>query len=530
MIRIRQIKILVDDYSYDKLVDRCADILKISKNLIDGVNIYRRSIDARKKPLIYYSFIVDINVKNEKDILKRNKNKDILYVDSEELKYNFIPKGDKVLANRPIIVGCGPCGLMAGYMLASYGYKPIIIERGSDVDTRSIDVEEFWNNNKLNINSNVLFGEGGAGTFSDGKLNTLVKDKDNYQRKVFKIFVENGAPLEILYESMPHIGTDLLRNMVKNIRNKIISMGGEVRFNTMLTDINIKDNKLVSIVVNDKDIINCDVLVLAIGHSARDTFRMLYDKKINMQSKPFAVGVRIQHPQDMINISQYGRSDTKLKNASYKLTYKASNGRGVYTFCMCPGGYVVNASSSENKLCINGMSNYNRDSGNANSAVIVTVNNNDYGNEVLDGVKFQEKLESIAYSIGNGNIPISLYKDYKNNTISSKFGNVIPVFKGNYKFANINEIFTYDINKSLKEGIDYFGTKIKDFDRDDAIVAGVEARTSSPIRIIRNDNLESNIKGIYPAGEGAGYAGGITTSCIDGIIVFEKISNIYKSF
>ena len=223
MIRIRQIKILVDDYSYDKLVDRCADILKISKDLIDGVNIYRRSIDARKKPLIYYSFIVDINVKNEKDILKRNKNKDILYVDSEELKYSFIPKGDKVLANRPIIVGCGPCGLMAGYMLASYGYKPIIIERGSDVDTRSIDVEEFWNNNKLNINSNVLFGEGGAGTFSDGKLNTLVKDKDNYQRKVFEIFVENGAPLEILYESMPHIGTDLLRNMVKNIRNKISS-------------------------------------------------------------------------------------------------------------------------------------------------------------------------------------------------------------------------------------------------------------------------------------------------------------------
>ena len=530
MIRIRQIKILVDDYSYDKLVNKCASMLGISRNLIDDVNIYRRSIDARKKPLIYYSFIVDVKIRNEENILKNNKNKDILYINEEELKYKFIPIGNKLLGNRPIIVGCGPCGLMAGYMLASYGYMPIIIERGSDVGTRSIDVEDFWKNNKLNINSNVLFGEGGAGTFSDGKLNTLVKDKDNYQKKVFEIFVENGAPLEILYESMPHIGTDLLRDIVKNIRNKIIDMGGEVRFNTMLTDINIEDNKLVSIVVNDKDVIKCDVLVLAIGHSARDTFRMLYNKKINMQSKPFAVGVRIQHPQDMVNISQYGRNDSKLKNASYKLTYKASNGRGVYTFCMCPGGYVVNASSAKNMLCINGMSNYSRDSGTANSAIIVTVNNNDYGNDVLGGVKFQEKLESCAYKIGNGNIPISLYKDYKNNTISSKFGNVIPMFKGNYKFANINEIFSFSINKSLKEGIDYFGTKIKGFSRDDAIIAGVEARTSSPIRIIRDDNLESNIKGIYPAGEGAGYAGGITTSCIDGIIAFEKIGNVYKSF
>ena len=530
MIRIRQIRILVDDYSYDNLVDKCIKVLRISKDDLISFNIYRRSIDARKKPLVYYSFIVDVKTENEGFILKNNKSKDIVYVNDEELRYSFVPSGKRKLSDRPIIVGCGPCGLMAGYMLASYGYRPIILERGSDVDIRSKDVEEFWNSNKLNISSNVLFGEGGAGTFSDGKLNTLVKDKDNYQRKVFEIFVENGAPSEILYDSKPHIGTDLLRNMVKNIRNRIIDMGGDVRFNTMLTDINITDNKLESIVVNNKDIIKCDVLILAIGHSARDTFRMLYNKGVSMESKPFAVGIRVQHPQDMINLCQYGCSNSNLENASYKLTYKSSTGRGVYTFCMCPGGYVVNASSSENKLYINGMSNYNRDSGIANSAVIVTVGADDYGNGVLSGLEFQEKLETIAYEIGNGNIPVSLYRDYKNNSISSSFGNFLPKFKGKYKFANINKIFSSDINNSLKEGIDYFGTKINGFDRDDTIVAGVETRTSSPVRIIRDDGFQSSVLGIYPTGEGAGYAGGITTSAIDGIIAFEKISSVYRCF
>ena len=529
MIRVRQVKIKVDDYSYDKLINKCIRILKIDKSDIISFNIYKRSIDARSKPIIYYSFIVDIKLKNETRVLNY-KNKDILYVSDDILKYNFIPKGNNILNNRPIVVGFGPCGMILSYMLASYGYKPLILERGSDIDTRCTDVLEFWNNNKLNINSNVSFGEGGAGTFSDGKLNTLVKDKNNYQRKVFEIFVENGAPKEILYESKPHIGTDILKNMVKNIRSKIIDMGGSILFNSTLTDINIKDNKLESIVINDKDIINCDVLVLSIGHSARDTFRMLYNKKIKMESKPFAVGIRIQHPQEMINNSQYGIDKHNiLPNSSYKLTYKSSNGKGVYTFCMCPGGYVVNASSEKNKLCINGMSNYNRDSGNANSAVIVTVDSNDYGNDILDGVKFQEDLEFKAYKAGNGYIPISLYKDYKNNTISKSFGKILPIFKGNYKFANINSILPNNINKSIIEGIEYFGTKIKGFDRDDAIIAGVEARTSSPIKIIRDDNGESNIKGIYPAGEGAGYAGGITTSAIDGIITFEKICNMYKN-
>lgn len=526
MIRLRQIKILVDDYSDDILLDYCIKKLKISKNDVISYNVYKKSIDARKKPIIYYSFIVDLKVNNEKKILSRNKDKDILYVSDDEYIYRFEPSGNNKLLHRPIIVGCGPCGLICGYMLASYGYRPIIIEQGMDVDNRDKDILDFWNNGKLNIRSNVQFGEGGAGTFSDGKLNTLVKDKNNYQRKVFEIFVENGAPKEILYENKPHIGTDLLKNMVKNIRNKIISMGGEVRFNTKLTDIGISDNKINYIVVDDKERIDCDVLVLAIGHSARDTFYMLHDRNIKMENKPFAVGVRVEHSQDMINYNQYGSNN--LGSASYKLTYRAKSGRGVYSFCMCPGGYVVNASSNNNMLCINGMSYYKRDSGNANSAIIVTINEDDYGNNLFDGVKFQEELERKAYNIGSGNIPISMYRDYKNNTISSKFGSILPKIKGKYKFANINEIFPSYINESLKEGIDYFGTKIKGFNNDDTIIEGVESRTSSPVRIIRNDMGEANIDGIYPAGEGCGYAGGITTSSIDGIIIFEKILSKYR--
>ena len=529
MIRLRQIKILVDEYSYDKLFSKCISILRVSKDDVISFNIFRRSIDARKKPVIYYSFIVDIKIINEGEVLRKNKSNDIVYVNDDDLVYKYSSSGNVLLANRPIIVGCGPCGLMCGYMLACYGYRPIIIEQGMDVDTRDRDILSFWNNNKLNVRSNVQFGEGGAGTFSDGKLNTLVKDKNNYQRKVFEIFVENGAPGEILYDSKPHIGTDKLKNVVKNIRKKIISMGGEVRFNTKLTDIGVKDDKLEYIIVNDNEKIDCNVLILAIGHSARDTFYMLNNNNLKMENKPFAVGVRVEHSQDMINYNQYG-CNNKLGSASYKLTYKSSDGRGVYSFCMCPGGYVVNASSDDKLLCVNGMSNYGRDSGNANSAIIVSVGPDDYGNKLFDGVRFQEMLESNAYEIGGGNIPMSLYKDYKYNSVSNCFGELLPKVCGNYKFANINDIFPEYINRALKEGIDYFGTKIVGFNRDDTIIEGVESRTSSPVRIIRDDLGESNIKGIYPAGEGCGYAGGITTSSVDGIIVFEKIANKYRSF
>ncbi len=523
MINIKQLKLNVIDNNIDNLYKLIEKKLKIKKDDIKELNIIRESIDARRDVYIVYE--VDIDVNNEEEILKKNI-KDVTLAPSR--KYEFIGNGTNKLVNRPIIIGSGPAGLFCAYNLALQGYKPLIIERGKRVEERVKDVEDFWNNNKLNINSNVSFGEGGAGTFSDGKLNTLVKDENNRGRMVMETFIECGAPTDIIYNHHPHIGTDLLRKVIINLRNKIINNGGEIRYNSCLTDLIIENNELKGIVINDKEKIETNCLVLAIGHSARDTFYMLNDKGLLMESKPFAVGLRIQHPQDLINKNQYGKYYKYLDNASYKLTYKASNNRGVYSFCMCPGGYVVNASTELNKLCINGMSNHNRDSGVANSAIIVTINNNDYGNNLFDGLEYQRKLETSAYSLGNGDIPIQLLGDYLSNKESIKLGEFKPLFKGNYSFANLNKLFSDDINESLHESFVYFDKKINGFNKYDSILAGIEARTSSPIRIIRNDNLESNIKGIYPAGEGAGYAGGITSASIDGIKVSESICNYFK--
>ena len=524
MIRLRQIKVKIDK---DNLLEKCAKKLKIDVCNIKEYKINKRSLDARKKGDLYYIYEVDILVDNENKLLKYNKDKDILKTPNE--KYHIEVKGTKKLKYRPIIVGSGPSGLFCSYILATLGYKPIILERGEEVDKRIEKVNEFWNKGILDTLTNVQFGEGGAGTFSDGKLNTLTKDSSYRQKKVFEIFVECGAPKEILYVNNPNIGTDILVNVLKNMRKKIEAMGGEFRFRNLLTDIIIKDNKVYEIEINKKEILKTDILVLAIGHSARDTFKMLLDKNINIISKPFAVGVRIQHPQEMINISQYGTDYKKLDNASYKLTYKASNNRGVYTFCMCPGGYVVNSSSEEEHLVINGMSNYKRDSKNANSAVIVTVTPDDFGTNPLDGIKFQQKLELLAYKECNGKIPIQLYKDFKENKKTNKLGKVEPIFKGKYAFGNINNILPSEIIKSLIEGIDYFDTKIKGFARDDAILAGIESRTSSPIRILRDETFLCNINGIYPIGEGAGYAGGITSSATDGIKIAEQIAKVYDN-
>ena len=517
MIRVRQVKVHIDS---NNLVKKIATKLNIKESDIKSYKIIKESIDARDKNNIFYIYEVDVEVLNEEVILKKNKSDDILK--SEILNYKIEVSGTNKLDKRPIIVGSGPAGLFSAYYLAKLGYKPIIIERGEEVEKRIKSVEEFWNNNKLNVNSNVQFGEGGAGTFSDGKLNTLVKDKLGRKDEVLKIFVEFGADPSILYKNKPHIGTDVLMKIVKNMRDKIISWGGTYRFSTTLTDINIDNNKIKSIVVNDNEEIETDILILAIGHSARDTFKMLYEKNINMSPKPFALGIRIMHPQEMINMNQYGTN--KLGSADYKLTYKASNNRGVYSFCMCPGGFVVNASSENNRLAINGMSYSKRDSGVANSAIVVTVNPDDYGTNPLDGIEFQRILEEKAYNIGNGNIPVQLYGDYKKNKISDKL-NYNPCIKGNYNYSNINDIFPDYINESLKEAIDNFNHKIKGFNREDAVIAAIESRTSSPVRIERDELLECNIKGIYPIGEGAGYAGGITTSAIDGLKVVEVIAS-----
>ena len=496
----------------------------ITEDKVEIDKIIKKSLDARQKPNLFYIYELDINVNNEEQVLRRNKNnKDIFKSPQEEYKYP-IPRNKK-LEKQPIIVGSGPAGLFCAYLLAKLGLKPLIIERGESIEKRIETVEKFWEMGILNKESNVQFGEGGAGTFSDGKLNTLVKDKDFRMKKVFEIFVECGADPEILYIHNPHIGTDVLRTVIKNMRNKIIEFGGEFKYNTCLTNLELENNQIKSIEVNNKDIINTDILILAIGHSARDTFKMLLNNKIDLESKPFAIGLRVQHPQELINQNQYGKNYNKtLPPANYKLTYKTNDNRGVYSFCMCPGGYVVNASSEPGKLAINGMSYHNRGSSNANSAIIVTVDSKDYGNNPLDGIKFQQNLEEKAYQLGNGRIPIQLLKDFHNNVENSKIGNTIPIFKGKYQFVNLNELLPNAICRSIKEAFYDFDKKIKGFNNDDTILAGIESRTSSPIRILRNEELETiNIKGIYPCGEGAGYAGGITTSAMDGLKVAEKI-------
>ena len=515
MIRVRQVKINVLKDNIDSVISIALKKANVSKDNLISYKINKRSIDARDKQDVLYVYEIDLKVKDENNIKLTN---DICLVKEEKYLFKANKKNIK-----PVIIGSGPCGLFAAYMFAEAGLKPIIFERGSNIDTRVEDVECFWNDNKLNINSNVQFGEGGAGTFSDGKLNTQIKDKENRIKKVLDIFIKHGAPEEIAYDYMPHIGTDKLREVVKSMREYIISLGGTFNFNSCLTNIIVKNNHIEEIEINNKDYYKVDTLILAIGHSARDTFYMLHDNNVVMENKPFAVGLRIMHNQSMIDDNQYGKYAKYMPPASYKLIHNI-DGHGIYSFCMCPGGYVVNASSFENKLVINGMSNYARESGIANSALIVTVNEKDYGSNLFDGVKFQEKLEEKAYEIGNGLIPISKYIDYKNNTISSNFGSIKPLFKGNYTFANLNNLFSNEFNNIIKNGIDYFGAKIKGFNNPDTILAGVEARTSSPIKIIRDDNLESNIKGIYPAGEGAGYAGGITSAAVDGIKVYEKIT------
>lgn len=528
MLRVRQIKVEVSSNSKENLEKAIAKKLRQPLSNIKTFSIKKQSLDARNKNEIYYVYEVDVEVENEKDILKRNHSKDIMTSLKEEYVFEVI--GEEKLNHRPIVVGSGPAGLFAAYLLAEHGYHPIIIERGEKVEDRIQTVNTFWKTGILNPESNVQFGEGGAGTFSDGKLNTLVSDHLHRGKKVLETFVTCGAPVEILYSYKPHIGTDILVDVVTNMRNKIIEMGGEFHYHTCLTDIIIENRKVTEIEVNHNTKIPCDCLILAIGHSSRDTFEMLLNRKIAMEAKPFAVGVRVQHLQEKINESQYGtKYKDLLGSASYKLTYKATNDRGVYSFCMCPGGYVVNASSEEKHLAINGMSYYKRDSKNSNSAIIVTIFPRDFGTNPLDGVEYQRKLEKKAYELGSGKIPVQLLKDFEENKTSTSFGKVEPIFKGNYQFANLNELFSEEITSSLKEAFPYFGKKIKGFNDEDTILAGIESRTSSPVRIIRDDLLESNIKGIYPCGEGAGYAGGITSAAIDGIKIAEEIAKKYKN-
>lgn len=519
MIRIKQIKMPITHNETD-LKEKIIKKLNIKKEDIKNIKINKKSIDARKD--INFVYEIDLETNKEQQILNK-KIKDVEKISNE--KYILKITGSKTLKNRPIIVGAGPAGLFAAYLLATNGYKPIVIERGEQIENRIKSVENFWKTNKLNPESNIQFGEGGAGTFSDGKLNTTIKDKNNRIKYIIKTFENNGAPKEITYTKNPHIGTDYLRKVIINIRKEIIKMGGTFLFNTCLKDIKIENNEIKEIITN-KENIKTNILILALGHSSRDTIEML-NKKLIIKAKPFAIGIRVQHPQKWINDNQYKKYSNYLPNASYKLTHNY-NGRGIYSFCMCPGGFVINASSENGKLAINGMSNYKRNEENANSAIVVTITSNDFGNNPLDGIKFQKELEEKAYEIGKGNIPIQLLKDFKENKKSTKLGKIKPIFKGKYELANLKNIFPQYISEALEEGIANFGTKIKNFDNDDTILAAIESRTSSPIKIERNENLESNIKGIYPCGEGAGYAGGIISAAVDGMKVAEEIIKIYK--
>ena len=527
MIKINQLKLSIE-HSKESLEDKIAKTLKIPKEQILHYEIAKRSIDARKKNEILYIYSIEVEVTNEKKIIDRCKNQNVVL--TKKTVYQTIKDGTQPMKHRPVVVGTGPAGIFCALKLAEDGFKPIVIERGEDVDKRVETVNTFWKENKLNNESNVQFGEGGAGTFSDGKLNTLVKDVTGRNTEVLRMFVEHGAPTEILYLNKPHIGTDRLRGVVKSMRNRIIQLGGEVRFKTKLTDIQFEKDQVTSIEVNGRETIPCDVLVLAIGHSARDTFEMLYKKQFDIKSKPFAIGVRMEHPQEIISKSQYGDSYTKLPAADYKVTHQTSNGRGVYSFCMCPGGFVVNASSESDRLVVNGMSNYDRDEKNANSAIIVTVNPEDFDEDSpLAGMEFQRKWERLAYEEGKGKVPVQLFGDFEANRPSTKLGSMTPNLKGEYTLGNVRNCLPEYVCESIIEGVHAFDKKIRGFSKADAIMLGVETRTSSPIKMIRNEAFEANIAGVYPCGEGAGYAGGITSAAMDGIKVYEMIVHKYKS-
>lgn len=539
MIRINQMKLNIEHTS-DDFEHKILKTLCIKKEELQGFQIRKQSIDARKKPVLYYVYSVDVQVRDEAKVKKTVKNNQIQFQVKPD-SYHFEVKGTEELTHRPVIIGTGPAGLFCGYMLAAHGYQPILLERGADVDQRTKDVEAFWENEQLNLSSNVQFGEGGAGTFSDGKLNTLVKDKFGRNHEVLRIFAEHGAPESITYESKPHIGTDVLSAVVKEMRKYICVHGGEVRFHSQVTDIQThSDNgqkilRKLKIYDSQKEetyLLDTDLAVFAIGHSARDTFSMLYQHGLPMQPKAFAVGVRIEHPQEMINQDQYGKNyPSFLPAAPYKLTANLDNGRGVYTFCMCPGGYVVNASSEEHRLAVNGMSYSRRDSQNANTAVIVTVSPDDFGSDhPLAGVEFQRKLEEAAYLEGNGKVPVQLFGDFCENRPSVQLGTVTPHIKGMYQLANVRNIFPEFIAESLTEGIQIFDHKLPGYARCDAVISGVESRTSSPVRLIRDQSLQSEIRGIYPCGEGAGYAGGITSAAMDGIKAAEMIASVYHPF
>lgn len=508
MIRLNEIKLSIESEESELYKIAC-NMLHIQKSEIKELIIYKKSVDARDKSNIHFVYTLDLKIENESRFKSR------IIKDTE--KYSKV-EIKRISKERPVIVGAGPAGLFAALTLSEAGLNPIILEQGKKVEERKKDVDMFWETGKLNTMSNVQFGEGGAGTFSDGKLTTQINNP--LCRKVLEEFLACNAPKEIMYDAKPHIGTDKLIEVVKNMRNKIEALGGEFLFGEKLTDITIENGSLKSIQCSKT--INTDALILAIGHSSRDTFEMIYNKGLNMAKKPFSVGVRIEHLQSMINKAQYGEfaDHSKLGAADYKLAYHGENNRSAYTFCMCPGGTVVAAASEEGSVVTNGMSIYSRNGINSNSGLLVGVFPEDFNDESpLAGMYFQRDLEQKAFVAGGSSYkaPAQLVGDFLNGVVSTKLGEVKPTYTPGVTFSDFNTILPDFITKTMKEALIYFDKRIKGFSSNDSLLTGVETRSSSPVRILRDENYVSSVKGIYPCGEGAGYAGGIMSAAVDGI-------------
>ena len=533
MLRITELRLPLE-HAPEALNAAIAKRLSIAPGDIKRVTLFKRSHDARKPSALMFIYTVDIDVANEDTLLKKFAG-DPKITATPDTSYHFVGQAPATLKKRPVIVGFGPCGIFAALILAQMGFRPIVLERGKAVRERTQDTWGLWRKNVLNPESNVQFGEGGAGTFSDGKLYSQIKDPRHLGRKVLEEFVKAGAPPEILYVAKPHIGTFRLVGMVETMRHEIEQLGGEIRFQQRVTGLNIEHGKVRGVTLGSGEEIATDHVVLALGHSARDTFETLHEQGVFMEAKPFSIGFRIEHPQSLIDKARLGPNagNPLLGAADYKLVHHAANGRAVYSFCMCPGGTVVAATSEPNRVVTNGMSQYSRNERNANAGIVVNVDPADYGGDAnnplaaLAGIEFQRQLESRAFELGGGtyDAPAQLVGDFLAGRPSTQLGAVEPSYKPGVHLTDLATALPPYVIEAMREALPAFGRQIRGFDMADAVLTGVETRTSSPLRITRGENCQSvNVQGLYPAGEGAGYAGGILSAGVDGIKVAEALA------